>query len=203
MKLALTVDLIAGVMLLTACGGGSTSSTSSANVSRATAESTQAKPRAKRGRHRAERVAKPENAEEGVERFGSEASGAGRRAILGTEQDYLKALSERRYSSACPLLGRKAIASIKQLVVSGLRTALNCRAILSKLMTSSGTAMARQQLAGKITRIRRKGSEAFIIFRAPGARLWVFPMVDEGGRWRVDTVNSTILAPSTATLEGK
>ena len=45
-------------------------------------------------------------------------------------------------------------------------------------------------------------TSALVIFHAPGARLYVFSLVDEGGEWQAATLISSVLAPSAATLGG-
>jgi len=37
--------------------------------------------------------------------------------------------------------------------------------------------------------------QAFAIFRAPGAKLWVLPMRRQGGQWRPTTLLPSVLVP--------
>ena len=196
-RLLATFLLVPFVALgLSACGGGDTQGSTAST--QAGAPGSQEKP--SEGGQAKPKPHKPETAEESVEGFGSEARGSGKEAIVAAEQQYLTAMAERDYSAACGLLARSALTSMKQIVPPKVRAKVDCAAILSKLLSSSAPVSARQQLQGKITKVRMKGDEAFIIFHAPGARLYTFTMVREAGGWKAATVIASVLSPSAATL---
>ena len=50
--------------------------------------------------------------------------------------------------------------------------------------------------------MRVRGDRALVVFHAPGARLYVFGLVNEDGDWRAATLIPSVLAPSAATLNG-
>lgn len=175
---------VLGSLGLAACGGGSDSSTQSTSES-----------------PRGETTAKSdyEGGEESIEKFGSEATGSDKGAILAAEQGYLNGLADGDYATACSYLARPTQQSLEQLVVKQLK-AKGCAAILPKLLSPSAPAVARQQANGKITKIRVEGDQAFIIFHAPGAKLYVFTMAQEDGAWKATAVAASVLVPSAATL---
>jgi hypothetical protein len=55
--------------------------------------------------------------------------------------------------------------------------------------------VARQQADGQITKVRVQGNRAFVVFRAPGAKLYVTGLVEEGGGWKATTVIPSVLVP--------
>ena len=43
--------------------------------------------------------------------------------------------------------------------------------------------------------MRDEGDRAFVVFKAPGAKLYQQTMVREGGEWKVATVAASVLVP--------
>lgn len=141
-----------------------------------------------------------ETGEQSVEKFGAEAGGSDRQQILAAEQAYLSALGDEDFATACAYLASQTQASVRQFVAPQLK-AKGCAGILSKVLAPSAFAIARQQANGEITKVRIEADQAFVIFRAPGAKLYVFTMVEEDGEWKATTVTPSILVPDPATFE--
>ena len=70
------------------------------------------------------------------------------------------------------------------------------------MLGTTAAAAARAQADGEIRKVRVRGDGALVIFHAPGARLYVFSLVDEGGEWKVATLVGTVMSASAATLGG-
>jgi hypothetical protein len=140
-----------------------------------------------------------EGGEESVEEFGSEAEGSSKKAVLAAEHVYLSAVAERDFREACSFLSASVQRSLERFAVPKLK-AKGCPAILPQLLASTAPGVARQQAEGEIKRVRVNGNMAFVIFHAPGARLYVLAMRREGGAWKATTIFSSILAPSAATV---
>jgi hypothetical protein len=138
-----------------------------------------------------------EGGEKEVEGFGSEAQGSAKGEVLGAERSYLGAIATKSYAQACARLAPAVTGSLQKLVKG---SGAGCGAILSKLLSPTTAPAARQQLQGEVVRVRVEGKQAFVIFHAPGARLWTLPLSNEGGGWKVATLAPTVLAPSAATL---
>lgn len=138
-----------------------------------------------------------EGGEEEVEEFGSEAHGSAKDEVLATERSYLSAIATKGYEQACARLAPAVTRSLHKMVEG---SDAGCGAILPKLLSPTVAAVARQQLQGEVVRVRVEGEQAFVIFHAPGARLWALPLSNEGGGWKVATLAPTVLAPSAATL---
>lgn len=137
--------------------------------------------------------------EKSIEEFGREAASADRAALLGAFHGYLNALAGEDYSTACSYLAASVQTSLEEIVVKGLK-AKGCAAILPKLLSPTAPAVANEQAAGKVTKVRVQGDRAFVVFHAPGAKLYQLPMAREGGEWKVGLVAASVLVPSAATL---
>jgi hypothetical protein len=72
--------------------------------------------------------------------------------------------------------------------------------ILPRILAPGAPSIARGQAGGRVAKIRTKGALAFVIFRAPGAKLYQLAMVREGGRWKATIISPSVLVPSAATL---
>jgi hypothetical protein len=140
-----------------------------------------------------------EGAEEEVEGIGAEAKGGAKEAILDAEQGYLSALAEGSYADACSFVSPQTLHSLESIATPKLRSA-GCATLLSKFLSSAAPGSARQQLAGQVKRVRINGAQGLVVFHAPGARLWVLPLLHEGSEWKVTNLLPTVLAPSAATL---
>jgi len=160
-------------------------------------EAGQASPGAGAGDTGQKRESDFEGGEEEVEGFGSEAQGAAKGEVLAAERTYLSAIATKSYGQACARLAPAVTGSLQKMVKGG---DAGCGAILQKLLSPTTAAVARQQLGGEVVRVRVEGKQAFVIFHAPGARLWTLPLSNEGGGWTVATLAPSVLAPSAATL---
>jgi hypothetical protein len=143
--------------------------------------------------------AQRETGEQSIERFGEEAGGSEREAILAAKQEYLNALASEDYAAACELLSRQTRLSIERF--AGQSRANDCAEVLVKVLARSAAATARLQANGEIAKVRVEGEQAFVIFSAPGAKLYVFTFVRESNEWKAATVSPSILVPDPATLE--
>jgi hypothetical protein len=119
--------------------------------------------------------------------------------VTGVERAYLTALSKQDFAAACGLLAKAPRAQLQQLV-QGKK--VGCSAILPRLLGAPAASTAHVFLEGDLRRVRISGGKAFVIFHAPGARLFLIGLVREGGRWRVGSLTPSVLAPSKGALEG-
>jgi hypothetical protein len=170
-SIALSVGL--GI-LLGGCGGG-TASTSSTT---APAPSGQGQ----------------KGGEASVEEFGSEASGPDREEILAVFTGYLNAIAAKDYGKACSDLATPVQEGLQQFDAKAPK-GTDCTAILPGLLAPTAGAVAREQVNGKITKVRVQGDRAFVVFHAPGAKLYQLTMIREGGEWKATTVGAGVLVP--------
>jgi hypothetical protein len=177
--LAMALALLLAACLV-ACGGGDGDSTSS-TMGTATAESPGGGEEHKGG-------------EASIEEFGSEASGSDREAILAVFTDYMNAIAGKDYGTACSYLATNVQEGLEQLA-GGASKGEGCTAILPKLLAPTAPQIAREQANGTITKVRVEGDRAFIVFKAPGAKLYQLTMVREDGEWKTATVAASVLVP--------
>jgi hypothetical protein len=137
--------------------------------------------------------------EKSIEDFGSEAEGASRAALLGAFHSYLNAVATEDNAAACSYLSVNVQRSLERLA-GGQGKSPGCAQILSKLLSPTAPAISREQAEGGITKVRVEGDRAFVVFHAPGAKLYQMTMVRESGEWKVATVAASVLVPSAATL---
>lgn len=137
--------------------------------------------------------------EKSIEGFGSEATGEERTVLLSAFHGSLGAIGARDYATACSYLAASVHRSLVQFIGRGSKDK-GCEALLPKLLAPTAAAIAREQANGHVTKVRVAGDRGFVIFHAPGARLYQLTMVREGGRWKAATVAGSVLVPSAATL---
>jgi len=178
--------LLFGLLLLAlplaACGEGE-EATTQRGAATAARSATEASPRPER-----------QTGEQSVEAFGTEAAGQERAAILAAERSYLRALGKGDHAAACARLPDQVRASLRQLVTGRLK-AKGCAAILPAVLAPAALALARAQAGGEVRKVRVEDEQAFVIFRAPGAKLWVLAMARQGGEWRPTTLVPSVLVP--------
>lgn len=133
-----------------------------------------------------------EAGEKSIEDFGMETVGGSRAALLGAFRGYLRSIGAKDYAKACTYLTASVQRSLEQLVGGKLR---RCEAILSKLVAPSAPAIAREQAEGTVSRVRAKGDRAFVIYHAPGAKLYQLSMSREGGAWKASIAIGAVLVP--------
>jgi precorrin isomerase len=138
----------------------------------------------------------------GIERFGSEAEGSSRSALRSAFRTYTDALADQRFEVACDYLSNRVQDVLTDLFRRPAGAEGSCMSALPKVLSPEAPAFTRAQANGDVVKIRVSGSQAFVIYRAPGAELYQLTMVREGGRWRAATVIGSILVPSRATLAG-
>jgi hypothetical protein len=132
--------------------------------------------------------------EASIEEFGSEAGGSDRQQILAVFTDYMNAIADKDYGAACSHLSATVQSSLKQIAGKALG-GKGCSAILPKLLAPTAPQVAREQANGKITKVRVEGDRAFVVFHAPGAKLYQLTMVEEDGEWKATTVAASVLVP--------
>lgn len=176
-KPRLTLALLAAsALVITGCGGdGSSTST------RGTASAQAPTDEAQRG------------GEASIEDFGSEAEGSERAQILALFGAYLNALAEKDYATVCADLSAAVQSSLARFAGKGSKG--GCEAILPKLLAPTAARVATEQAEGKIAKVRVEDDRAFVVFKAPGAKLYQLTMVEEGGEWKAASVAAAVLVP--------
>lgn len=73
--------------------------------------------------------------------------------------------------------------------------AVGCARIVPRFLAPTAAAIARQQASGTITKVRVKGDRAFVVFQAPGAKLYQQTLLRQNGRWKATMVAASVLVP--------
>ena len=166
-----------GAVLLSGCGGGSSGESSSSTQSSNEAQEA------------------PQNAEASIEGYGEEAEGADREAVLSSFHEYLGAQAQGDDAKACDLLATNVQESLQSLAAKSKKE-LTCAQLLELLLSPQAKQIAKGQAEGEIRKVRVKGETAFVVFHAPGARLYQLTMVEEEGEWKTTSLSASVLAPS-------
>jgi len=140
----------------------------------------------------------PQRGEESIEGFGEEAKGLERAALVASYRSFMGALAGQDYASVCAHLSASVEASLRRL--SPAKGPGPCEAALPELLSPSAPDFAGQQARAHIIKVRVEGNDAFVIYRAPGAKLYQMGMARERGEWKPTTVIGSILVPSPATF---
>jgi hypothetical protein len=140
-----------------------------------------------------ERGGQAAGGEKSIEDFGSEAEGPTRTAILRARRSYLAAIASRRYASGCSRLAGAVRRSLTELIAS--KEGMSCASALRGFLAPGASTIMEQQARGTVRKVRVASDRAFVVFHAPGARLYQLPLVHERGRWRVGLLAASVLVP--------
>jgi hypothetical protein len=163
--------------LLVGCGGGGDPTGSSRLDTVASATATES-----------------ESAEASIEGFGEEASGSDREALMLVFHGYLEAIAGGDREAACSYLGGRVRYSLEQLA-SKAKKSPSCAELLGVLLSPEANEIAKSQDEGQVRKVRLQGDTAFIVFHAPGARLFQMNLGREGDEWKVTSLSASVLAP--------
>jgi hypothetical protein len=169
--------LLLVVLGIAGCGGGSSGSTQGATQAPAQSSAQE----------------EPQGGEASIEEFGEEAEGAERSEVLATFTGYLNALTHKDYATACAYLSHDVHESLDRFAGKG--PGAECASLLPALLSPTASQVARGQAEGTVRKVRVEGERGFVVFKAPGAKLYEMTMVREGGEWKVATVAASVLVP--------
>lgn len=128
-----------------------------------------------------------------IEEFGGEAKGGERNQIVTSFEAYFAALASKDYDDACAQLA-KPIKKLLERFSAAKKESKGCAAIVAGLpeAVKKATGIASR---GKVTEVRVEDDRSYVLFRAPGARLYQFSMTREGGEWKPATISTVVLQP--------
>ncbi len=193
---------LALVMMLTACGGSSASTTASTAPSPATSPTTASPAPAAAGRsghlsrtQRASHVhvrpargsAKPKPRGTTVLTYGAEASSAQRSRAARALRGYLEARAKGEWNAACSYLAVPARRQAEALTATSGRGG-GCAAAYAALYGTS-PASQRANPFTALTALRVKGRNGSAIFLSSSGAGYAMPMVSEAGSWRLTQIS--------------
>jgi hypothetical protein len=115
--------------------------------------------------------------------------------VEGAFHGYLGALAEGDEEGACAYLAASVQQSLSRLAAKAKKPP-SCPQLLEALLSPEAAEIAKGQDEGKIAKVRVKGDTAFVVFHAPGARLFQLTLAREGGRWKATSLSAAVLAPA-------
>jgi len=169
MKASASAAVFLCLLLVSGCGGGSEEG------STPTATSTEQRT----------------SGEQSIEGFGAEAKGAEKEEMLDAYRSYLGAIGEKDYAEACELLSapvRDSLAKLSQGKAS-------CEEALGAILAPSAPSLSKAQAKGEVTKVRVERETGFVVFKAPGAKLYQLTLVSEGGEWKAGSLGAAVLVP--------
>jgi hypothetical protein len=127
-----------------------------------------------------------------IEGFGSEATGRQRAQIIEGYDAYEATLADADYPAVCAAV-KKRVHNILERY--GLKRGLaGCPGTVARLAPRVRQE-ARRRAAAEIESVRIEGAEAYVLFSAPGAALYLAPMRRESGEWKAGAVFAPALVP--------
>jgi hypothetical protein len=175
-RLGFLLATFAAALGLSACGGGSVTSTGgggTVSVGSAPASASAVPGAAKAGR------AAPfvrAGADNSIPTFGREAPAAARSNVSTSLGAYLEARAAREWGKACAGLARSLAAQLPGMAGSG-----GCPAAYAAL--SHGQTVG-DTLNGPVLSLRIRGRQGFALWIGPGGQQYVMPLSREGSAWR-------------------
>jgi hypothetical protein len=113
--------------------------------------------------------------------------------LLDAFRAYLGGLADRDTRAVCTGLAAQVRESLAQL---SAKKGASCESVLPEALAPEAPIAARQQANGRVQAVRVNGDRAFIVFHAPGAKLFQLAMMREGGAWKAAAALGSVLVPA-------
>jgi hypothetical protein len=130
-----------------------------------------------------------------IQEFGEEGAGSARGSAAAVLHAYLDARAARRWEQACSYLSAEVIASLEQFAATyaGDREIEGCADVLEALSASTATSTLRESAEADVGSLRLQGDRGFLLYHGPGGLGYAFPVVQEGGEWKLAAPDATPL----------
>ncbi len=170
LAVASALAVIACVLTLSACGGGSEGATSTA---------------VERGEPSAEFAGSGPNGK--LAKAGKEASAEEREAASEVLEENLQARAAGDWESQCGSLAAGLIKGLEKTAAKG-GSEKSCAAILEAAAKKAPEATLEDTMTEPIAALRVNGSRAFAFYHGAGGKDYVVPLQKEGGGWKVAAI---------------
>lgn len=141
-------------------------------------------------------ASKAQSAEASIEGFGEEAEGAERAELLAIFHGYLGALGGEEHEQVCAYVSQRVRKALFEQFTRPGQGSRECPATLERLLSPEAAAIAKEQEQGQVHKVRSDGETAFVVFKAPGARLYQLNLTREDGEWKLSILLPPVLAPT-------
>jgi hypothetical protein len=133
-------------------------------------------------------------ADNSIQNYGSEARPEELRRAAAALHGYFAALATEAWARACADLSRRELAMLGHLAASSaeLKDA-GCPRTLAKLIGKVGAAAAHEATVVDAVSLRRKGPQAFLIYRGAGGKPYFSSMTPQRDGWAVAAITPTPL----------
>jgi hypothetical protein len=140
-------------------------------------------------------AAAPSGGNPTIEEFGDEAGGAERAQIVTSFEAYFAALGSKGYGDACAQLAKPIKKLLERFSAAKKeQEEKGCAAIVARIPNAAETAV-KVKAHGRVTEVRVKDGRAYVLFKAPGAKLYQFSLRREDGEWKPAIVSASVLQP--------
>lgn len=137
-----------------------------------------------------------QSAEASIEGFGKEAEGSERAELLAIFHGYLDALAGEEHEQVCAYVSQLVRKTLFEQFTRPGQGSRECPQTVERLLSPEAAAIAKEQEQGQIHKVRTDGESAFVVFKAPGARLYQLNLIREGEEWKLSILLPPVLAPT-------
>jgi hypothetical protein len=134
----------------------------------------------------------------GIAGFGRPARGSEGEAIVATIRGYLLALTEGEGSQACGYLASSIRSELAGLGAAATTKPTGCGAQLNKMTRGMSPGDRQAERSIRVSEVREAARRAFVIYEQSGLPLQFFPLVHEGGTWRLAALGGSTLPDGAA-----
>lgn len=187
----LVAGVIACLLFVTGCGGGSdgtssgessASSTTASPTTTTSADNGSKSSADKNAEPSAEFVGKGENGK--LAKAGKEASVADREAASKVLEESFEAREAKAWAAQCGTLTAKAVKTVEEEAAKEGK-AKGCASSLESIGKTAPQSILENPMTEPIAALRINGGEAFAFFHGTGGKDYVIPMEKENGEWKV------------------
>ncbi len=122
-----------------------------------------------------------------IQNYGEEEGAAERTAATKTITVFFAASRDKEWAKVCGVLSKKVQAQMEELTKHAPQfKGKNCAGVIETLFSSApANANRPESIKGGVVALRRKGDQSFALYHAVNGKPYAFPLVREGGEWKL------------------
>lgn len=136
-----------------------------------------------------------EGGDNSIQEFGEEARTPEREVAAAVLHGFLDARAAGDWAAACGYASSGLVRSLRQ-SVAGVEASVgaSCAVLLEGLTAGVPRRDLREAASADVGSLRVEAGRGYLIYRgAPGGTVYAFPMLEEGGSWKVAALAGTVL----------